>query len=256
MVDSRQEGPSEQHNHGPGTFIGGDNYGPISHEMLDPQTKSMLAKLPKDAPELALLLRKALRDGIISPDVAEALMLAVRNINEDVADALLVAGQNINEDVAVDLRIAGQNINEEVANKFVRVKEELSDTAHELKSFLNSLRKTVGQLSSPQGRSNLDYQFEPVSTVTGTDWHTGGVITRPSTRSPDKWWFRFRLICCSFGVGVIAGATLMHYHLVAYVTLAGVLGFAALVIPRIASARRGARASVVRSMPAHHLPDK
>ena len=93
VIDSGNKGPREQHNYGAGTFIGRDNYGDVRYEMLDPKTKAVLAKLSKDAPDLAMLLRKALRDGVISPDVVAALESAVRNINQDVADALLIAGK-------------------------------------------------------------------------------------------------------------------------------------------------------------------
>jgi hypothetical protein len=240
MTDSGREGPLEQHNHSSGTFIGGNNYAPIRNELLDPRTKATLAKLSEDAPELANILKKALRDGIISSDVVAALQSAVRNINEDVANALLIAGRNINEDVADALLTAGTNINADVAMQFVRVNEDLTNTARELDRKLDSLRETVGQLSSQKG-SDPDYHFRSASTDTGTPLGKARVITRPPARSIGKWWFRVRMICSAFGVGVVAGALLMHYHLGAYVWLAGVLGFIALVIPWIASPRREAR---------------
>ncbi|MBF6046030.1 AAA family ATPase [Streptomyces sp. NRRL B-1677] len=42
--DSEQEAHREQHNHGPGAFIGGDNYGGIHFEMVDAKTKALLLK--------------------------------------------------------------------------------------------------------------------------------------------------------------------------------------------------------------------
>src|SRR5690242_2213708 len=88
----------EQHNHGPGAFVGRDNYGTIN--TIDPTTRKILKKLSTEAPALAKLLQKALQDGVVSPDVVHALELAARNINEDVANALFLAGRNINEDIA------------------------------------------------------------------------------------------------------------------------------------------------------------
>lgn len=132
MADSGKEGPLEQHNHGPGPLIGRDNYGDIRYETLDPKTKAVLAKLSKDAPSLAGLLAKALRDGIISPDTVSALESAVRSINEDVASALVFAAQNINEDVAESLWHAGKNINQDVADKVFQAAEILSEATHEL----------------------------------------------------------------------------------------------------------------------------
>lgn len=132
MADSGKERPPEQHNHGPGPFIGRDNYGHIRYETLDPKTKAILAKLSKDAPPLAALLAKALRDGIISPDTVSALESAVRSINEDVASALVFAAQNINEDVAESLWNAGKNINQDVADKIFQAAEVLSEATQEL----------------------------------------------------------------------------------------------------------------------------
>ena len=211
MIDSGQEGPREQHNNGPGTFVGRDNYGPIRNELLDPETRATLAKLSKDAPELASILKKALRDGVISPDAVAALESAVRNINMDVAEALMLAGQNINEDVAEWLMDAGRNINKDVANKFFQVKEELNDTARELDRVLHSLRETVGQVNSLQGGSGPGYQCGPAGTVTGTAQRTARVVTRPSPASTDNWKFRLKLISWSFGVGLLAGAILIYY---------------------------------------------
>lgn len=127
----------EQHNHGSGTFIGGDNYGHI--EMVDEKTKTVLQKLSREAPALGRLLSKALRDGVISPDTAIALEHAARNINADVADALLIAGRNINEDVAASLRYAADRINEVVAHemsarvdRFQRIAERIETAVQEL----------------------------------------------------------------------------------------------------------------------------
>lgn len=207
-MDSVQEGPREQNNHGPGTFIGRDNYGLIRNEMLDPKTKAMVAKLSQDAPDLANILKKALRDGVISPDAVAALDRAVQNINMDVAEALMLAGQNINSDVAEWLMKAGQNINKDVANRFVQVKEDLSNTVGELDRALDSLRATVGQVNSLQGEGYPGYQFGSASSVPGAAQRAARVVTRPKPGGADNWKFRCKLIFWSFVVGLLAGVIL------------------------------------------------
>lgn len=99
----------EQHNHGPGPFIGRDNYGTINNA-IDETTKKVLRKLSHEAPALADLLEQALQDGIVSPDAAYALEYAARNINQDVAESLAIAGRNINEDVATSLSCAAESL--------------------------------------------------------------------------------------------------------------------------------------------------
>ena len=117
MTGSRLEGEPtyRQTNNGPGTFIGGNNYGTV--QTLDAKTKAVLNKLSVEAPDLAKLLSKALKDGLISPDIASALEMTARNINWDVAEALYTAGRNINSDVADNLHFAGKSINPEVADR-------------------------------------------------------------------------------------------------------------------------------------------
>lgn len=101
----KREAPS-QSNFGSGTFIGGDNFG----DMVDEKTKALLEKMATQAPELAKLLKRALRDGVISPGAVAAMELAARNINEDVAFSLQYAARNINEEVALDLYEAARKI--------------------------------------------------------------------------------------------------------------------------------------------------
>lgn len=131
------QGHREQHNHGSGTFVGGDNFGHI--EMVDAKTKAVLQKLSREAPTLGRLLSKALRDGVISPDTVFALEHAARNINADVADALLVAGRNINEDVAGSLRYAGDRINEVVSHEMSARADELRRIAERIESAVQKL---------------------------------------------------------------------------------------------------------------------
>lgn len=168
MADSEKEGAREQNNYGPGPLIGRDNYGDIRYETLDSKTKAVLAKLSKDAPALAGLLTKALRDGIISPDTVAALESAVRSINEDVASALVFAAQNINEDVADSLWRAGKNINPDVADQNLRAAKALSEATLELDnviakvsggSGLSRLTGLAGTMSSAADR--IEHIFTP-----------------------------------------------------------------------------------------------
>jgi hypothetical protein len=160
VVDSEKEGPREQRNYGSGPFIGRDNYGPIRYEMLDPKTKAMIAKLSEDAPGLADLLRRALSEGIISPDVADALMLAVRNINEDVADALVFAGRNINEDVANTIAQAAETISK-ATDRFDYVSSSINRTVDEVNNWvgLDHLARLEGTLTGAAER--IERVFTP-----------------------------------------------------------------------------------------------
>ncbi|MCX5410752.1 hypothetical protein [Streptomyces sp. NBC_00059] len=136
MTDEESGGPEReiiaQHNHGSGAFVGRDNHGEIHVEMLDAQTKAYLREMSKEAPGLARLLRKAVRDGAISPDTADALALAARSINEDVANALRDASRSINPDVAHLLSDAGRNINEDVARRVSQAAEDLTAASRQL----------------------------------------------------------------------------------------------------------------------------
>jgi hypothetical protein len=145
VVDSGREQFRAQHNYGSGPFIGGDNFGDFHFETLDEKTRIVLEKLSKEAPDLAKLLSRALRDGIISPEVVAALENAVRNINEDVALALMTAGQNINEDVASTLMTAGRSINEDVT-QLSGTAQEIDQAADRLDRTLFSLNQTVGNI--------------------------------------------------------------------------------------------------------------
>ncbi|WP_143022174.1 hypothetical protein [Nonomuraea maritima] len=53
----------KQHNEGDGVFIGRDNYGPIQH--IDAATKEILRKLAREAPALAEMIRRAMREGVV-----------------------------------------------------------------------------------------------------------------------------------------------------------------------------------------------
>jgi hypothetical protein len=208
MDDFGNGGPHEQHNHGSGPFIGRDNYGDIRYEMVDPKTKTALAKLSKDAPDLAKLLRKALRDGVISPESVAALESAVRNINEDVADSLRLAGQNINEDVADSLRFAGQNINEDVANKILGAANTLDEVKCGLNYALSSLDTTVGKLN---GGSGVGHLVGVAGAITAAAERIERVVTPPPPMTVVNWKATYKACFWVFVVGILAGAILIYY---------------------------------------------
>lgn len=131
----------EQHNHGSGSFVAGDNNGHIVVETLDRQTQTYLKQMSIQAPGLAKLLARALREGTISPDAAHALLTAAHHINADVAETLWSATRSIKEDVAHQLSEAGRNINHDVATR-------ISQAAYDL--------LTVSQKLSPDDISRSD----------------------------------------------------------------------------------------------------
>lgn len=201
MNNSEKEGPLEQHNHGAGPFIGRDNYGDIRYEALDSKTKAVLAKLSKDAPALAGLLTKALRDGIISPDTVAALESAVRSINEDVASALIFAAQNINEDVAGSLLHASKNINPDVADRIHRDTKTLTEVTLELDNVVARLN----------GRSGLNHLTGLASTITNAAERIEYVFTPP----PPEIIVNRMAIFKAFVLGVALGAlALFVFYLV------------------------------------------
>ncbi len=209
MANSGKEGPREQHNHGPGPLIGRDNYGDIRYEMLDPKTKTALAKLSKDAPGLAKLLTQALHDGIISPDAVAALESAVRNINEDVAEALMIAGKNINEDVAESLWFAGKNINKDVADNILRGAETLSEATNRLDYVSSSLNKTVEKVN---GGSGLGHLARLEGTLTGAAERIERVFTPPPPEIIVDQMGKFKMFLLGVVVGVLAVVLLIRYH--------------------------------------------
>ena len=172
------DGDRAQHNYGPGTFVGRDNYGPI--QTLDSVTKTALQKLSREAPALADLLTRALRDGVISPDLVRALERATWAINEDVASALWHASERINEDVASSLFHSSERINEDVARRIDFSAEKLEATVKSLNAAVNSLDSThptsvpdrlariLEELQTEGER--IEYMFTPPPPVFIIDW--------------------------------------------------------------------------------------
>lgn len=202
MSASGQDEPRQQTFHGPGSF-GGDNKGIINNNvLLDPRTAAVMEDLNKKAPELATLLRKALRDGFISPEAVIALNRAVEHLNEDTAQAFRFAAERINEDTAISFQ--------GVARDFGVADQQLSARVIELNNASESLREMIGQFNSAQIIRTQkvdapDYQSQPRSAA--------GMPTRPSARGATKWWFTSQLMCLVLGVGLLATAILTHYHL-------------------------------------------
>ncbi len=199
MAKSGNESLREQHNHGSGLLIGRDNYGEIRYEMLDPKTKTVLAKLSKDAPDLAKLLTRALRDGIISPNVVAALESAVRNINEDVATALMLAGQNINKDVADEILEAADTLREAT--------NEAADTLREARNGLNPALP----VNDPYDATDLDHLVGLVSTITGAAERIERVVAPPPPRVTGNWWASCKVFFWGVVAGFAVGAFLIFY---------------------------------------------
>jgi hypothetical protein len=147
MSNSGSEVTRTQNNNGGGVLIGRDSYGPITiTQAVDAKTKALLEKTAKVAPDLARLLGKALRDGVISPSTTEALAMAAHNINADVAEALVFAGSRINHDVAESLSYSAQRINDEVAASFHSAARSLREEREKLEQLPYSIRSTVVDL--------------------------------------------------------------------------------------------------------------
>jgi hypothetical protein len=190
MTGSRPGEPTyTQTNNGAGTFIGGHNFGTV--ESVDAKTKAVLNKLSIEAPALAKLLRKALQDGLISPDIASSLEMAARNINWDIAEALYIAGENINMDVAMALSHAGDNINMEVATRIDAATDRLKQVALQLNEAQATAQRTseVATLKinkMEDAATKFERTSQGSATTTGRDW---------SWKS-----FRWGMACCFIAV--------------------------------------------------------
>jgi hypothetical protein len=196
----------QQNNHG-GAFVGRDNYGTIS--TIDETTKAMLAKLSHDAPALAELLRKAVQDGVVSPDLVHALEVAARNINTDVAEALWTAGRNINADVAETLLSASSDLH-----------GLLSPGPGSLESVATRIEETLGRFETIS--SSLNIKANAYS-LNAHDRQIGNRIRQPPSQSygltvsPRTTVVATgKRLLYSFVAGMIAGmallAYIMHHH--------------------------------------------
>ena len=206
MSTSDQDKPKQQSFYGAGSF-GGDNNGTINNVLLDLKTKVVLTELSKKVPELDALLRKALRDGVLSPDAVIALNRAVNHINEETAQAFLFAARHINEDVAVSF--------EAVAEKIKTADQQLSARVSELNAVSASLHQSLGQINGA-----LAYRVQPANSA--------GVATRPSRRTSAERWFILKLISVSVGAALVTAVILRNHHLGGPTVAAGAV---ALTIP-------------------------
>jgi hypothetical protein len=184
---------------------------------------AVMEDLNRKAPELATLLRKALRDGFISPDAVIALNRAVEHLNEDTVQAFRFAAEHINEDTAISFQ--------GVAHDFTVADQQLSARVSELNYASEALGKMIEQFNSAQEVNASGFQSRPPSAQR--------VTIRPSSQSAGEWWLRIGLISFSLGVGLIAARILMLFHQVGPATVVGVF---AVIIPAvvfwIAKARR------------------
>jgi hypothetical protein len=160
---------------------------------MDAKTRMVLARLSADAPALAEILTKALRDGVISPETVAALERAVDNINEDVASALLIAGQNINEDVADSLREAGSNINDAVADKILMA--------------ATIIREAVGEGSFT---SLVESSAAITNAVDRIESASASVVAAPSARKSYHWRAGFWTFMSGTLFGVLIVLFLLH----------------------------------------------
>jgi hypothetical protein len=195
--------PREQNNYG-GLLIGRD----LNIETLDAKTKAVLIKISKDAPELGRLLAKALRDGVISPDVAFALGAAARSINEDVAGTLHRASRSINEDVASTLYRASERINEETAQQIANASASLSATVRELSSLAAD---TQWATTSPNDTKSEIREWERIAETIDAAAQNMAYATQAQYSSSAGWsWKSFGWgvgICLVFVITILAFGT-------------------------------------------------
>ncbi|MEV6634383.1 hypothetical protein AB0M54_26910 [Actinoplanes sp. NPDC051470] len=195
-----------QTNSGPGTFVGRDNYAPIN--LIDDATRAVLSKLSKEAPPLAELLKRAINDGLVSPDVVYSLEFAARSINEDVAHALYTAGQNINEDVANTLAYAGRSFEGALENvdRFEKSVSSAGDTANRLEDLSRSLDSLISSYERDAFIGRLENVVESI------DLHADrmqGVVQLPPAQVVVAW----KPTLYAFLIGLIVGMTFIAYVL-------------------------------------------
>ncbi|MFE9792318.1 hypothetical protein ACFYRL_11300 [Streptomyces goshikiensis] len=159
----------EQHNHGDGAFVGGDNHGEIRIEAVDAMTKGLLRDISEKSPELARLLEEAMDDGLISADTAGLLAAVARSINEDVAEMLMSAARSINEDVAGLLMHASHSINEDVAGLLTRASQSINeDVAGQISHAAETFDKASRRLDLDEFKKTVIRAEKAVSSASGT----------------------------------------------------------------------------------------
>lgn len=199
--------PYEQHNEGDGIFIGRDNYGPIQH--LDAATKEILKRLSREAPALAEMIRRAMREGIVSLDVVYALEYAARCINEDVAMTLERAGRNINEDSAAAFMGVAVRLEQLTSHDYGG----LHGAANRLESLIERIERASTSSSaaySPGDSESLLNRIEERFATLRRDIKSNkGVVAAPPARVIVAWKPTFY----AFFFGVLLGLALFGYTL-------------------------------------------
>jgi hypothetical protein len=218
MSTSGQDDRRQQIFHGPASF-GGDNNGVINNNvLLKAKTEAAIDDINRKAPELAAALRKAVRDGIMSPDAVIALNRAVEHLNEDTAQSFRFAAEHINEDTAISF--------ESIAQDFINVDDRLSATVSRLDYATQSLSKIIGQVDEIHGLDAPGYQVQPPS------------LERRSGRSAGDWKFRVGLIFFSLGAGLFAAALLTRDHFGGQAIFAGISAMAFPVVSWVIKVRQ------------------
>ncbi|WP_410812810.1 hypothetical protein [Micromonospora sp. 067-2] len=218
---SAEDWPEPRQSNESGVFIGRDNYGPIHH--IDEATRGVLKKLAKEAPALHEILKRAINEGLVSPDVVYALQYAARSINEDVAMMLNRASSNINEDVAMMLVGASTHINGDNASTFMAAADKLGQlTGHghdglngvtqRVENLVERLERTSSELAdrSPedlprsldQVLTNFRYEADRIE----------GVVTPPPAQIVVNW----KATWLAFLVGIATGLAFVLACYVAY----------------------------------------
>jgi hypothetical protein len=126
-------------------FVGGSVFGNVETTM-DDETQAALLGIARTAPQIMVLLRKALDDGLISPEIARDLAITARNIDRETAHLIWEGGRNINADTAHWIFEGGRNINEDVAGWLAEAGRNINeDVAVQLRDTAQQLAETVGE---------------------------------------------------------------------------------------------------------------
>ncbi|SCL15141.1 hypothetical protein [Micromonospora inyonensis] len=193
-----------QRNERDGIFVGRDMHGNIIQH-LDDTTKEVLRRLSKEAPALAALLQKALRDGVVSPEVVYALEVAARNINEDVAYMLSDASRKINEDVAWMFLEAAKDLGTAAdtgTQGLSQVTSRVETVVASLQEASDGLQKGLGSYRDHEVFDQLDAR---ISEIMAQADRIKGVVSPPPAQIVVNWKPTF----WAFLWGLVAGMVLM-----------------------------------------------
>ncbi|MEU7840630.1 hypothetical protein AB0B39_06630 [Micromonospora sp. NPDC049114] len=202
-------GPGVQRNEKNGVFIGRDNYGPIHN--IDDATREVLKKLADEAPALHEILRRAIKEGLVSPDVVYALEFAARSINEDVAVMLNRASHNINEDNATTFMAAANKLEQLASHDYG---DGLNGVAQRVESLVQRF-ETVSSSLDNRDLENLPGNLDNVLTNFRYEAdRIEGVVTPPPAQIVVNWRVTWR----AYLVGIATGLALVLVGYIAYRT--------------------------------------